>query len=82
VVIFSIIIKFKAMGRTYAMGKVSKDPRYAVVSMRINENELKLLNTLIDGENKNVSGIMREALELYSALHTKPVGEKIDSKRD
>ena len=49
------------------MGSSRKNPRYNVVSIRINEEERRYLDSLTERNRKNVSGIIREALELFMA---------------
>lgn len=51
------------------MGKLKNNPRYSVVSMRISEAERVKLATLITDKSKNISGVMREALEVYYSSH-------------
>jgi predicted DNA-binding protein len=56
------------------MGKINKNPRYNVISMRISEKERIHLETLVKKTNKSVSRIMREAMEYFAANYkdTKP----------
>lgn len=47
------------------MGRMSENPRYNVISMRISDEERETLQELIDTTQKSVSDIMREAMELF-----------------
>jgi predicted DNA-binding protein len=49
------------------MARMKENPRYNVVSMRISEEERRHLEHLMKTTNKNVSYIMREAIEYFSA---------------
>jgi predicted DNA-binding protein len=49
------------------MNRSKENPRYNVVSMRINEEELSLLENLMDKTHKTVSNTMREAIEFFAA---------------
>jgi len=49
------------------MGRLRENPRYNVISMRISDDERVELETLVSVTDKSVSGIMREALELFKA---------------
>ena len=48
-------------------GKVTKIPRYNVISLRVSQEERRYLDSLIVGKNKSVSDLMREALSFYSS---------------
>jgi hypothetical protein len=41
-----------------------ENPRYNVISMRISDDEREALETIMHVTHKNVSDIMREAMEL------------------
>ena len=47
------------------MGRMSGNPRYNVISMRISDEERETLQELIQSTQKSVSDIMREAMELF-----------------
>ena len=47
------------------MGRMSENPRYNVISMRISDDERETLQELINTTHKSVSDIMREAMELF-----------------
>lgn len=47
------------------MGRMSENPRYNVISMRISDEERETLQDLINTTHKSVSDIMREAMELF-----------------
>jgi predicted DNA-binding protein len=47
------------------MGRMSENPRYNVISMRISDEERETLQNLITTTNKSVSDIMREAMDLF-----------------
>jgi len=49
------------------MGKMRENPRYNVVSMRISDDERIELENLMSVTDKSVSGIMREAMQLFKA---------------
>ncbi len=56
------------------MGRAKENPRYNVISMRVSEEELRHLEVLMEKTHKNVTHIMREAIELFAANyeHSKP----------
>jgi len=47
------------------MGRMSENPRYNVISMRISDEERETLQELMNSTHKSVSDIMREAMELF-----------------
>ena len=47
--------------------KVTKIPRYNVISLRVSQEERRYLDSLVVGKNKSVSDVMREALSFYSS---------------
>ena len=47
------------------MGRMSENPRYNVISMRISDDERETLQELMNTTHKSVSDIMREAMELF-----------------
>ena len=47
------------------MGRMSENPRYNVISMRISDEERETLQDLINTTHKSVSDIMREAMDLF-----------------
>ncbi len=55
------------------MTRIKENPRYNVISMRINEKELRCLENLMKKTHQNVSHIMREAIDFFAAnyKHTK-----------
>jgi hypothetical protein len=53
--------------RGIIMGKMRENPRYNVVSMRISDDERIELENLMSVTDKSVSGIMREAMQLFKA---------------
>jgi predicted DNA-binding protein len=44
-----------------------ENPRYNVISMRISDDERETLEMLMSATRKNVSDIMREAMELVKS---------------
>jgi predicted DNA-binding protein len=44
-----------------------ENPRYNVISMRISDEERDELETLVSITDKSVSGIMREAMDLFKS---------------
>ena len=49
------------------MGRMRENPRYNVISMRISDEERMELETLVSITDKSVSGIMREAMDLFKS---------------
>lgn len=49
------------------MGRMSENPRYNVISMRISDEERETLQELMNTTHKSVSDIMREAMEMFKA---------------
>ena len=49
------------------MGRMREHPRYNVISMRISDEERMELETLVSITDKSVSGIMREAMDLFKS---------------
>lgn len=49
------------------MSHIKGHPRYNVISMRISEAELRLLENLMKKSHKSVSHIMHEAFEHFTA---------------
>lgn len=49
------------------MGRMRENPRYNVISMRISDDERETLEMLMSATRKNVSDIMREAMELVKS---------------
>lgn len=47
------------------MGRMSENPRYNVISMRISDEERETLQELMNTTHKSVSDIMREAMEMF-----------------
>lgn len=47
------------------MGRMSENPRYNVISMRISDEERETLMEIMNVTHKSVSDIMREAMELF-----------------
>ncbi len=54
------------------MGRMSENPRYNVISMRISDEERETLQELICTTQKSVSDIMREAMELFKLQLVSP----------
>lgn len=48
------------------MGRMRENPRYNVVSMRISDDERRHLESLVEHTHKNVSDLMREAMNLIA----------------
>jgi predicted DNA-binding protein len=48
------------------MGKYKENPKYNVVSMRLNDEEKVVLEELMRKCNKSITHLMREAIELYT----------------
>lgn len=57
------------------MGRMKENPRYNVISMRISEDELRNLESLMEKSHMSISHIMREAIEFFAAHHeqAKPI---------
>lgn len=51
------------------MPKITSNPRYNIVSLRISEEERRHLESLAKKTHKSISDIMREAIESFSANH-------------
>lgn len=51
------------------MAKIKENPRYNVISLRINEEERRHLENLMKKTHKSISNLMREAIEYFSANH-------------
>ncbi|HWI41611.1 MAG TPA: ribbon-helix-helix protein, CopG family [Verrucomicrobiae bacterium] len=47
------------------MGRMSENPRYNVISMRISDEEREILQEIMSVTHKSVSDIMREAMDLF-----------------
>lgn len=47
------------------MGKYKQHPKYTVVSLRVSEEEKKELQEITRSSRKTISGLMREAMQLY-----------------
>ena len=47
------------------MGKYKESPKYTVGSLRVSEEEKLALEELTRGSNTTISGLMREAMQLY-----------------
>ena len=61
------------------MGRMSENPRYNVISMRISDEERETLQELINTTHKSVSDIMREAMELFKhqlVAHSQEINRK------
>jgi predicted DNA-binding protein len=61
------------------MGRMSENPRYNVISMRISDEERETLQELISTTQKSVSDIMREAMELFKrqlVSHSQEISRK------
>lgn len=48
------------------MGKYKEHPKYNVISIRITDDEKTALEDLMRQCNKNISLLMREAIQLYA----------------
>ena len=48
------------------MGKYKKQPKYNVVSMRVSNEEKLALEEMMLRSRKSISGLMREAIQLYT----------------
>jgi predicted DNA-binding protein len=48
------------------MGKYKENAKYNVVSMRVSEEEKLALEELMRKSSKTISGLMREAIQLYT----------------
>lgn len=53
------------------MGRMRENPRYNVISMRISDEERETLEMIMNATRKNVSDIMREAMELVKTRLSK-----------
>jgi len=60
-----VFTTYKREEGVYAMGRMSENPRYNVISMRISDEERETLQDLINTTHKSVSDIMREAMDLF-----------------
>lgn len=49
------------------MGRMRENPRYNVISMRISDEERVELEALVSITDKSISGIMREAMDLFKS---------------
>lgn len=49
------------------MGNFKERPKYNVVSMRVSDEEKAVLDEVTRVTRKNISKIMREAVQLYSS---------------
>jgi len=58
------------------MGRMSENPRYNVISMRISDEERETLQEIISVTHKSVSDIMREAMELFREQVTAKAGKQ------
>ena len=54
------------------MGRMSENPKYYVISMRISDAERNSLEQIMNVTNKSVSDIMRDAMELFKTQVVKP----------
>jgi predicted DNA-binding protein len=52
------------------MGRYIEKPKYNVVSMRISDEEKLALEEMMRHSSKNISRLMREAIQLYSQTVT------------
>lgn len=59
--------KFAVKTGEKQMGRMRENPRYNVISMRISDEERMELETLVSITDKSVSGIMREAMDLFKS---------------
>ena len=50
------------------MAKHKEKPRYHIVSVRVSEEEREIIERISRESNKNVSDLMREALQIMSPL--------------
>jgi predicted transcriptional regulator len=48
------------------MGKYKEHPKYNVLSIRVTDEEKKLFDEIKRHTRKNISMLMREAMQLYS----------------
>ena len=58
------------------MGRMRENPRYNVISMRISDEEREALEMVMHATHRNVSDIMREAMELVRIRLAKEAYEK------
>jgi hypothetical protein len=62
--------------RIKTMGRMSENPRYNVISMRISDDERECLQEIMSTTRMSVSDIMREAMELFrSQLNSAGMGK-------
>ena len=54
------------------MGRMSENPKYYVISMRISDAERNSLEQIMNVTNKSVSDIMRDAMELFKTQVVQP----------
>jgi predicted DNA-binding protein len=55
------------------MGNFKKTPKYNVVSIRISDEEKLVLEGLMQHNNKSISILMREAIQLYTPQLNKAI---------
>jgi predicted transcriptional regulator len=52
------------------MGKYKENPKYNVISIRLNDKEKAFLNEMLRDTRKSVSTLMREAMNQYASFIT------------
>ncbi len=57
------------------MGRMRENPRYNVISMRINDEEKETLELIMNTTHKSVSDLMREAMQLLKHQITPDMGK-------
>ena len=50
------------------MARMKENPRYNVISLRLNDEEMNFLQEITKRDNKSISAIIREALNLEREL--------------
>ena len=58
------------------MGKYKDNAKYNVVSMRVSEEEKLVLEELMRKNSMTVSGLMREAIQLYTPHLTRKTEQR------
>ncbi len=58
------------------MGRMRENPRYNVISMRINDEERETLEMIMNSTHKSVSDLMREAMQLLKHQLTPDMGKR------
>jgi hypothetical protein len=63
----SCLCRRKYLPKEKAMGAMKENPRYNVVSIRVSDDELEVLQEVSKETRKSISQIMREAMSLIQS---------------